>query len=128
MLKGQALTQAAVDLARAGMRPVLIAEVLGRKATTVCAALSHARAAGTDVPLFSPGKPGLKAAARVQARRDALVDLVHSGHPPREIAAMIGTTPASVSRRLYRMRRSGVEVPRSGRGRPRTDPSGEALC
>ena len=63
MLKGPHLQAAAVELARAGVRPVLIAEVLGRKATTVCAALSHARTAGVDVPRYAPGKPGPKADA-----------------------------------------------------------------
>ena len=121
MLKGQAMTQAAVDLARTGIRPTLIAEILNRKPTTISAALSHARAAGSDVPLFSPGKPSPKTADRTQARRDAMVDLVKAGHPPRQVAAMIGTTPASVSRKLYRMRLAGVDVPRSGRGRPGAD-------
>ena len=128
MLKGKAMQGAAVDLARSGMRPGLIAETLGRKSTTICAALSHARAAGANVPLYKPGKPGPKAAARSQARHKALVDLVRAGHPPREVAEIVGRSPAYVSQRLYRLRLSGMEVPRSGRGRPRLDPSSDAVC
>ena len=121
VLKGRALQAAAVEFAQAGMRPSLIAEVFGRKPTTICAALSHARAAGVDVPRFSPGKPSPKAAARMQTRRQALADLSRAGHPPREVAAILGTTSESVSRKLYRLRLAGVEIPRNGPGRPRPD-------
>ena len=122
MLKGQALTTAAVELAQAGTRPGRIAEILGRKATTIGAALSHARAAGIDVPLYPPGKPSPEAAARTKARRDALADLSRAGHPPREVAEIIGRTPEYVSQRLYRLRRAGLEIPRAGPGRPRQNP------
>ncbi len=126
MLKGRALTRAAVDLAQAGTRPTVIAEILGRKPTTICAALSHARAAGVEVPRFSPGKPGPEAAARTQACRDALADLARDGHSPRAVAVIVGCTPAYVSQQLFRMRRAGLEIPSSGRGRPRMDAGAQA--
>ncbi len=126
MLKGKVMQDAAVELARSGMRPSLIAETLNRRATTISAALSHARAAGVDVPRYTPGKPGPKATAGAQARRDALADLSRAGHPPRVVAAIVGQTPEYVSQRLYRMRLAGMEVPRSGRGRPQLE-AGAAL-
>ena len=118
MLKRKALTAAAIELAQAGVRPGGIAETLGRKPSTIGAALSHARAAGIDVPRFSPGKPGPEAAARTHACRDALADLARAGHPPRVVAVIVGCTPASVSRKLYRLRLAGMEIPRSSSGRP----------
>ncbi len=126
MLRGRELQAAAVELAKSGMRPTLIAETLNRKQTTICAALSHARADGVDVPRFSPGKPGPAVAARMQARRQALVDLSRAGHPPREVAEIFGCTPAHVSQQLFRMRKAGHEIPRSGRGRPRLDARAQA--
>ncbi len=117
MLTGQALQAAAVELARAGMRPSLIAEHLGRNPATVSAALSHARAAGADVPRYPPGKPGPEAAARTQAQRDQMVALARGGHPPREVGAIVGRSAAHVSQQLFRLRRAGVDAPRTRPGR-----------
>lgn len=69
VLKGKALQAAAIELAQAGIRPLMIAETLGRRATTISSALSHARAAGIDVPRYPAGDPGPEAAARTQAGR-----------------------------------------------------------
>ena len=51
------LRDAAVELACNGMRPMQIAERLGRPVKSISISLSKARRAGIVVPRYRPGRP-----------------------------------------------------------------------
>ncbi|MGI4794447.1 MAG: hypothetical protein ACRYG8_10305 [Janthinobacterium lividum] len=122
ILIGADLRTAAVQLMSEGLRPSEIAELLGHCDGTIRATLSRARAAGADVPLGRPGylqgAPVPRSVqAEIRSRRVAAMSV--AGLTPREIAVRLGTTPATVSATLSRLRSRGVAVPVGCAGRPR---------
>lgn len=119
---GAELRAAAVHLTHEGLRPAEIATLLGHKSTTISSTLSRARSAGVDVPLGRPGYlPGAPVPRSIQAelRRRRVAAMSLDGLSPREIASRLGTTPATISVTLSRLRNCGVAVPVGRAGRPR---------
>lgn len=122
LLIGADLRAAAVQLTSEGLRPSEIAELLGHPDGTIRATLARARAAGADVPRGRPGylsgAPVPRSlAAEIRNRRVAALSV--EGLSPKEIAARLGTTPATISATLSRLRSRDVAVSLGRPGRPR---------